>query len=47
MGNPGSTRGRDEPSHRGHRSWRIGNGELAGRLDEVDLRVDVPENRRS
>ena len=45
MWHPGSARGRDEPGHRRHRSGRVGNGELAVGLDEVELRVDIPENR--
>src|SRR3954453_8419507 len=33
----------DEPGHRRNARFGVGNGKLAVRVDEVDLRVDVPE----
>ena len=42
---PGRARGVDEALHRGRGLLRVWHVELARRLHEVDLRVDVPENR--
>ncbi len=36
--------GTHEPRHRGQRRLGTRHGELAVRMDEVDLRVDVPED---
>jgi hypothetical protein len=42
--NPLRTRPGDEPRHRRHHRLGAGHGELAVPVDEVDLRVDVPQH---